>query len=267
MQRNENSLTLSPAQLKKSYPAAPVVTVRDGQVVASSLDVAAYFGKRHDNVLQNIGSLLSEDESNALNFQAIEYTDARGRKKPAFCMNRDGFMLLIMSFTGPKATAFKKAYIREFNRMEAALQSALAPVVPALPDFTNPAIAARAWADQFDRADAAERVLHRFSTASGLIGQRDAAKALGIGLREVGSLLIETFEWAFRDDGGKLKAYAEAQRGGFLKERAGVTKAGHAYVGTYLTPKGLKTIAEYLCKPLTDAQISGLLTGPEAAND
>ena len=44
-------------------------------------------------------------------------------------MNRDGFSLLVMGYTGHKALDFKLAYIRRFNEMEEALR---VPVVPAL---------------------------------------------------------------------------------------------------------------------------------------
>ena len=56
-------------------------------------------------------------------------------------MTRDGFSLLAMGWTGAKALAFKVTYIDRFNAMEAALK---APAQPALPDFSNPALAARA---------------------------------------------------------------------------------------------------------------------------
>lgn len=36
-------------------------------------------------------------------------------------MTKDGFVFLVMGFTGKKAAAFKEAYIAEFNRMEAGL--------------------------------------------------------------------------------------------------------------------------------------------------
>jgi hypothetical protein len=38
-------------------------------------------------------------------------------------MDRDGFTLLAMGFTGERALDFKLAYIEEFNRMEAALRT------------------------------------------------------------------------------------------------------------------------------------------------
>lgn len=38
-----------------------------------------------------------------------------------YYMNRDGFTLLVMGYTGEKAMKFKLAYIRQFNAMEKAL--------------------------------------------------------------------------------------------------------------------------------------------------
>ncbi|WP_440867560.1 Rha family transcriptional regulator [Symbiopectobacterium purcellii] len=43
------------------------------------------------------------------------------RDSKIFTMTKDGFVFLIMGFTGKKAAAFKEAYIAEFNRMEAQL--------------------------------------------------------------------------------------------------------------------------------------------------
>ena len=42
-------------------------------------------------------------------------------------MNRDGFTLLAMGFTGAKALQFKLAYIAEFNRMEEIIHMHLDP--------------------------------------------------------------------------------------------------------------------------------------------
>ncbi|EBA6490188.1 Rha family transcriptional regulator, partial [Salmonella enterica] len=53
----------------------------------------------------------------------VEYIDAKGEKRPMYEMTKDGFVFLVMGFTGKKAAAFKEAYIAEFNRMEAELYS------------------------------------------------------------------------------------------------------------------------------------------------
>ncbi len=47
-----------------------------------------------------------------------EYTDNTGRKLQSYEMTKDGFMFLVMGFTGKKAAAIKEAYINAFNEMK-----------------------------------------------------------------------------------------------------------------------------------------------------
>lgn len=80
--------------------------------MATSKDVAAYFGKKHHTVLEAVDDLLSTEPSIARNFLAIEVDVKIGfgtRKDRAFEMTRDGFTLLAMGFTGKKALQFKLA--------------------------------------------------------------------------------------------------------------------------------------------------------------
>ena len=79
--------------------------------------VAKYFDKRHDNVIQAIKNLDCSEEFNALNFQAVKYVDEKGEKRPMYRMTRDGFMFLVMGFTGKKAAKFKERFISLFNKM------------------------------------------------------------------------------------------------------------------------------------------------------
>lgn len=102
---------------------APVIQVVNGHAVTTSLDLAHYFNKRHDNVIQKIKTLECSPSFAALNFQASEYTDISGRKLPCYLITRDGFAFLAMGFTGKRAAAFKEAYISAFNEMEQTLKS------------------------------------------------------------------------------------------------------------------------------------------------
>ena len=56
-------------------------------------------------------------------FYEAEHADKYGRPQPMYLMNRDGFTLLAMGFTGEKALRFKLAYIDAFNKMEEKLKS------------------------------------------------------------------------------------------------------------------------------------------------
>lgn len=95
--------------------------------VVSSLDVAGTFEKEHKHVLEDVRRIsenLSTAEFSAL-FYESEYRASNGKKNPMYLMNRDGFTLLVMGYTGEKAMKFKLAYIKQFNAMEKALQGKL----------------------------------------------------------------------------------------------------------------------------------------------
>lgn len=94
-----------------------VAVVESGALMTTSLKVADAFGKRHDNLLRKIETLGCSTEFNALNFEAVEYLDLKGETRKAWNMTKDGFMFLVMGFTGTKAATIKEACIAEFNRM------------------------------------------------------------------------------------------------------------------------------------------------------
>lgn len=108
---------------------------RGGRVFCDSLQVAESFEKRHDNVLQDIGNLDCSKEFWLLNFQESDYK-SRGKKYPRFLMTKDGFIFLVMAYRGKKAAAFKEAYIRRFNEMEAFIKSLQAAKLE-FPAFTT----------------------------------------------------------------------------------------------------------------------------------
>ncbi|EDQ5105021.1 hypothetical protein CJD89_003973 [Salmonella enterica subsp. enterica serovar Saintpaul] len=105
----------------------PEITLTNGRAVTSSLAVAAYFTKRHDNIIQKIQMLECSPEFIVLNFKVSDYTDSTGRKLPCYEITRSGFMFLAMGFTGKKAAHLKESYINAFDAMEARLSSPQLP--------------------------------------------------------------------------------------------------------------------------------------------
>lgn len=103
----------------------------DGVPMASSLDIAEKFGKRHKNVLQAIEGLEMPEDFSGLNFQPTSYLDTQNKERPMTNMTRDGFTLLAMGFTGKAAMLWKVAYMSAFNAMEVELRARAAfdPVV------------------------------------------------------------------------------------------------------------------------------------------
>lgn len=103
---------------------ALVVSVVNNTVTALSTDVAKLFSKLHKDVLRSIRSLIEQAPSlNERNFALVEVKDAKGENRPAYRMDRKGFVLLAMGFTGEVALKFKIAYIDTFDRMEEQLRA------------------------------------------------------------------------------------------------------------------------------------------------
>lgn len=109
----------------------PEIAIVDGQAVTSSLAVADFFSKRHDDVLKKIRILDCSPEFCARNFAEtsilVRQPNGGTRKLPCYQITRDGFAFLAMGFTGKRAAQFKEAYINAFNQMEKQLSK---PSVP-----------------------------------------------------------------------------------------------------------------------------------------
>lgn len=99
------------------------------QALTNSLLVAEKFGKEHSDVLKAIDSIASKMVENQCKGYfadtSIEVQQPNGgvRRSRVVAMNRDGFTLLAMGFTGEKALKFKLDYINAFNTMEQTLKS------------------------------------------------------------------------------------------------------------------------------------------------
>ena len=95
------------------------LTERDGKAVVSSRDIARVFEKEHRRVLQDVRTIAENDLVWGLhNFVQSAYTNEQNKSQPEYLITRDGFILLVMGYTGEKAMRFKKAYIAAFNEME-----------------------------------------------------------------------------------------------------------------------------------------------------
>ena len=96
-----------------------LVIMKDRQAVTSSSHVAENFDKQHKHVLEAIDELVGVVENSADLFYEDTYIHPQNKQEyRVIYMNRDGFTLLAMGFTGKKALQFKLKYIRAFNKME-----------------------------------------------------------------------------------------------------------------------------------------------------
>lgn len=106
-----------------------LIIMHDRQAVTTSLKVAESFGKNHRDVLAAIRDLMSSAENYAVlkkYFIDGSYTASNGKTNPMYYMNRDGFTLLAVGFTGKRALQFKIQYIQAFNSMETQIRTGYA---------------------------------------------------------------------------------------------------------------------------------------------
>lgn len=96
---------------------------KEDVTVVTSLDVAETFEKEHYHVMEDIREIQKKINTPIFSglFYEGEYKASNGKKNPMYYMNRDGFTLLVMGYSGEKAMKFKLAYIHQFNAMEKAL--------------------------------------------------------------------------------------------------------------------------------------------------
>ena len=123
----------------------------------TSLEVASVCGKPHADILKAIRKMEPAWEKVAQgNFSLGSYKDANGQNRPCYYLTKRETLFV--------ATKFKDEERAKLVLRWEELESSQRKNALALPDFTNPAEAARAWAEQFEqkmieckRADEAEQ--------------------------------------------------------------------------------------------------------------
>ena len=111
-----------------------LVVMQDQQAVTTSLKVAEVFGKKHQHVMEAIRNLTQQNstvENSTVEkmFEKSSYINLQKHEQPMYYMNRDGFSLLAMGFTGKKALQFKLKYINAFNQMEDYIRNENSPKI------------------------------------------------------------------------------------------------------------------------------------------
>ena len=115
----------------------------DVKQTMSSLEIARLTGKPHNDVLKAIRAMEPAWEKvNGGNFSRVEYKDAKGEMRPCFELTKTECLYVATKFNDE---ARAKLVIRweELERKERANMITL-------PDFTDPAEAAIAWAKQYN---------------------------------------------------------------------------------------------------------------------
>ncbi|WP_417724578.1 phage antirepressor KilAC domain-containing protein [Salipiger sp.] len=215
----------------------------------SSREIAHLCDKRHDHVLRDIEKML-QDIAHP-NFGASDflssYIDSTGRRLKEYRLPKD---LTVTLITGYRAD-LRYRVVKRLEEMEIRQRNTL-------PDFSNPAEAARAWADQVERnerqatqiAGMREDVAayDRLARAEGSLNITEAAKNLGVRPKDLFSWLARN-GWIYKRPGSRFwLGFQEKCNRGFLEHKTttvtgsdGMEKINEQ---VRVTPRGLTYLAK-----------------------
>ena len=215
----------------------------------TSLEIAEVTGKEHKNVMRDIRNILSQGVSE-LNFELSSYKQAQpngGTKDvPCYVLTKKGCMILASGYD---------ALLREkiIDRWEE-LENKVRKNEIIMPNFSNPAEAARAWADQYGRNLALEAHNKELKEENQVLAPKgeyfddlvernllmnftDVAKQLNVKRKTFIEWLIKD-KFIYRDQKNRLKPYKQYAHTYF---HINDTKGKYnAWAGnqTLITPKG-----------------------------
>lgn len=224
---------------------APIpFTAPNAGLTMSSREIAELTGKEHKNVMRDIRAILTElhGKEGVLRFEHTLRNEQNGQEYPVFNLPKRETLILISGYS----VALRARIIDRWQELESRLQTAM-------PDFSSPAAAARAWAEQYERTQQieAERQallpkaasFDQFISTDGLIGLRDAMRSINAApqkgidaLKASGVLFYE---------GKSLTPKACYIDRGYFRVRQRVVD-GESRKQTFVTTKGLKWLSRTL---------------------
>ncbi len=220
-----------------------ILSTQNGEPVASSRQIAENFGKEHKNVMQAVANLVAENSAAKSMFYETTFEN-RGKQYPMYLMNRDGFSLLVMGFTGKAALEWKLKYIEAFNQMEKKLAQR--------PQLSRSELMAQALIAAHDELEHKDKQIAEL-TPKGIFADAVSASKQSILVGELAKILKQNgveigatrlFQW-MRDNGYLIRGnrsdrnmptQMSVKRGLFeIKETTVVHSDGHTSISK--TPK------------------------------
>lgn len=223
------------------------LTLQNQEIQMTSLEISELTGSRHDSVKRSIERLADSGVIVRPPMVVEQSIDNFGRKRFTDVLifsgetgKRDS--IVVVARLSPEFTA------RIVDRwMELESRSSL----PALPNFSNPAEAARAWADQMEAKQIAEQKLaavapkvefvDRYVRGNGLMTFRQVCKLLNVKETEFRSFLISQ-KIMYHLNGG-WAAYQVHLSAGRFQHKAGIAENGRSFSNLLFTNKGVNWVA------------------------
>lgn len=218
----------------------------------SSLQIAELAGKRHDNVMADIRSMLKDTGADALKFQGV-YKGGNGQDRKCFYLPEHELLVLLTGYSAP----LRSKIIGEWQAMKGQIAASRDPMEiladPAamrslLLGYSEKVLSLQTTVSELEPKAEGLRLL---SISEGSTCISRAAKSLGVEkIKDLFDWLHEK-KWIFRR-GGEWIAHQDRLRSGHLEDKTttvdrgdGSSKTVHQ---TLVTSKGLALLAEYMAK-------------------
>lgn len=223
------------------------VIVLESVLSMNSQEIADLVEKRHDSVKRTIETLVGQGV--IAQPQSVDVQETGGNNRTYTTQvyvftgeqgKRDS--IIVVAQLSPEFTARLVDRWQELEKQRGL----------SLPDFTNPAAAARAWADeveakqaavlQLEQARPAVRFVEKYVDSTGLKSFREVCKTLQANESRFREFLVDT-KVMYRLSGAWVP-YQNHIDAGRLMVKAGVSERnGHAFSDVRFTPKGVNWIA------------------------
>ncbi|KMQ75281.1 Rha family transcriptional regulator [Marinobacter subterrani] len=203
-------------------------TINDGHLTMSSREIAQVVESRHDKVKQSIERL---SQRGLVSFTPVGEKSDTGRPGVVYHVSkRDSYV--IVAQLSPEFTA---RLVDRWQELEAQALN--------LPDFSNPAIAARAWADEVEKSQtlqienqkqAAQIESLQNLFVDGMTPTEFAKRLNGVNCQKANQALANR-KWLYQDFGGgwRVSSYA---RDRYLTERQSNIQRNSGQVVVCCTP-------------------------------
>jgi len=137
-------------------------------VTMSSREIAELTGKRHDHVKRDVEKMLTELGEDIPKFGGI-YLDSMNREQAEYLLDRDLTENLLLSYSAP----LRRKVLARMRDLERAVASGLI-----IPNFDDPIAAARAWANEREARQIADRTKAEIGTRREATAMNTASQAV-----------------------------------------------------------------------------------------
>lgn len=221
----------------------------------SSREIAELTGKRHDNVMRDIRSMLAElhGEGGVLSFEDTHRNPQNGQEYPVFRLPKRETLILVSGYN----LQMRARIIDRWQELEA--RQPAAPAIPqtlpealrlaaeAIEERDRLALENRAKAEALAIAAPKAQALDRIAADDKALTVTQAAKVLGV-KREALTTWLSANGWMYRQNGSWVAYQQHIQNGRLLYKEARYTdeNTGQEVYRPYchITPKGLAKLAE-----------------------